>query len=405
MTEVGHLYMQTNESQNRTIHYVRAEDGTLTEVERCPTGGSGTGTFNYRANPAAIIIDGAQGVLLTADHRFLFLVNAYDNSVSSFGVGEDGKLNLLDVKRTGNIVTGSSGTAKSLAYAPSSATLYVLHTIGPNHIKMLSVDGEGMLTLREGGHTAVPPDKPARITTMLTLSPDERFLLVGCSIDEPPSANPDSSPIVWVQRNGKPHSIFANAPDPDGLAVFPVDEHGALGEPMFQDAGASSPWCPLFLTQRPNQFVIGFATSDGLALATLEPDGRVAAGPLVQADTSMGRGSGLCWMAITPDDRLIFATMTGYGYITSWRLDRNVLSVAKDPASPKVPGDGHFRGLGGIVGAAPNDMWMTPDGAYLYQIYPNASQLIGYSVQPDGGLIEVTRADIPHNSPCGLAGF
>jgi len=70
-------------------------------------------------------------------------------------------------------------------------------------------------------------------------------------------------------------------------------------------------------------------------------------------------------MTITPDDRLVFATMTGYGYITSWRLDGNALSVAKDPASPKVPGDGTFRGLGGIVGAAPNDIWMTPDGAYL----------------------------------------
>ena len=42
-------------------------------------------------------------------------------------------------------------------------------------------------------------------------------------------------------------------------------------------------------------------------------------------------------MAITPDDRLVFATMTGYGYITSWRLDGNVLSIAKDPACPKVP--------------------------------------------------------------------
>lgn len=123
MTEIGHLYMQTNESRNRIIHYVRGEDGTLTEVERCPTGGSGTGSFNYRANPAAIIIDGAQGLLLTADHRFLFTVNAQDNSVSSFGVGEEGKLSLLDVKRTGNIVTGRSGTAKSLAYARSSATL------------------------------------------------------------------------------------------------------------------------------------------------------------------------------------------------------------------------------------------------------------------------------------------
>ena len=41
---VGHLYMQTNEDQNRVIHFARDEDGTLTEVERCPTGGSGCGT-------------------------------------------------------------------------------------------------------------------------------------------------------------------------------------------------------------------------------------------------------------------------------------------------------------------------------------------------------------------------
>jgi hypothetical protein len=56
----------------------------------------------------------------------MFAANAGDNSVSSFGVGEDGTLTLLDVKRTGNIVTGRGGTAKSLAYAPSSGTLYVV---------------------------------------------------------------------------------------------------------------------------------------------------------------------------------------------------------------------------------------------------------------------------------------
>jgi 6-phosphogluconolactonase (cycloisomerase 2 family) len=405
MSAIGHVYMQTNESQNRVIHYVRGEGGALTEVERSPTGASGAGTFNYRANPLALIVDGAQGLLLTRDRRFLFAVNAGDNSVSSFGIEAEGKLRLLDVKRTGNIVIGRSGTVKSLAYSPTSGTLYVLHTIGPHHVRMMSVDNEGMLTVCPEGYTAAPPDKPGRVVTMLTLSPDERFLLVGCSLDELPGANPDGSPIVWVKRNEKPHSIFANAPDPDGLAVFPVDEHGGLCEPMFQDAGASSPWCTMFLKNRRNQFVIGFATADGLSLATLESDGKVATGPVVQADTSMGKGSGLCWMAITPDDQLLFATMTGYGYITSWRLDRNALSIAKDPACPKVAGDGTFRGLGGIVGAAPNDMWMTPDGAYLYQIYPNASKLIGYAVQPDGGLVEVTSADIPYNSPQSLAGF
>jgi hypothetical protein len=44
-------------------------------------------------------------------------------------------------------------------------------------------------------------------------------------------------------------------------------------------------------------------------------------------------------------------------------------------------------------------MWMTPDGAYLYQIYGNASRLMGYAVRPDGALDEITSATIPYNSP------
>ncbi|HTT90738.1 MAG TPA: hypothetical protein VMF65_14390 [Acidimicrobiales bacterium] len=108
---------------------------------------------------------------------------------------------------------------------------------------------------------------------------------------------------------------------------------------------------------------------------------------------------------MTPDDRLVFATMTGHSYITSWRLEGNALQVAADPACRKVPGDGTFRDLGGTVGSGPIDMWMTPDGSYLYQIYPNASMVIGYAVQANGGLTEVTTADIPYNSAHSLAGF
>jgi hypothetical protein len=55
---------------------------------------------------------------MTPDKRLLFAINAGDNSVSSFEVAENGKLSLLDVKRTGNTVTWKSGTAKSLEYAP-----------------------------------------------------------------------------------------------------------------------------------------------------------------------------------------------------------------------------------------------------------------------------------------------
>ena len=49
-------------------------------------------------------------------------------------------------------------------------------------------------------------------------------------------------------------------------------------------------------------------------------------------------------------------------------------------------------------------MWMSPDGAYLYQMYPNASRLIGYAIRPDGWLEEITSAAIPYNTPQGVTG-
>src|SRR6266851_4506945 len=143
----GNLYMQTNEVRNTIVHYRWSASGTLTEVERVPTGGAGSGELSpiYHVNRPNDF-EGAGSVILTADRRFLFATNAGDNSVSSFAVSEDdGELALVDTKRTGN---ATSGGAKSLAYAPSSRTLYVLHTFGPDHLRLMSVDAKGKLTAR-----------------------------------------------------------------------------------------------------------------------------------------------------------------------------------------------------------------------------------------------------------------
>jgi hypothetical protein len=407
MMQGGHLYMQTNEIRNCIIHYHRAPDGTLTEAGRIFTGGAGSGTYKPVSGQesAPNAFEGANSVILTADRRFLFATNGGDNSVSSFAVGVDGKLTLLDAKRTGNVVDGRSGTAKALAYSPSHSTLYVLHAFGPDHLRLMSVDEEGNLTARPEGYTVNTPDKPNRVATMAVLTADEKFLVVGTTFDQPAKPNPDGSPILWVEKNGVPHSIASNAPDPDGLIVFPVGAYGALGEPKFQDGGGGSPWNVQFLRHRPDTFVLGYAVGDGVALGRIDEDGSLDIGPIAQIDTGPGKPAELCWLSVTSDDRLAFATIFGYGYVTSYRIDGNILSVAKDPACPKVPGDGTFRGLDGIVTSGPSDSWLSPDDAYLYQIYGNASKLIGYAVQPDGSLDEITSVEIPYNSPQGLTGF
>jgi hypothetical protein len=376
-------------------------------VERTATGGAGSGVFKPISGQesAPNAFEGAGSVILTPDRRFLFATNGGDNSVASFGVSEDGRLTLLDCKPTGNAVEGRSGTAKSLVYVPSRSTLIVLHSFGPEHLRLMSVDDGGKLTPRPERYTMNTHDKPDRVATMAALSPDEKFLFVGTTFDQPPTTNPDGTPILWVERHGAPHSIASNLPDPDGLALFRVGEDGALGQASFRDGGGGSPWYIAFLHARPDTFVVASTTGDGLLMGHIDEDGRIELGPLVPLDTSAGKPSEVCWLSVAPDDRLVFATTFGYSNITSYRINGNGLEIAKDPACPKVRGDGTFRALCGDISSGPSDSWVSPDGSYLYQIYGNASKLCGYATRPDGSLEEITSVTIPYNSPQGLAGF
>src|SRR6201984_3626070 len=137
----GHLYIQTNEVRNCIIHYRRSANGTLTEVERVATGGAGSGTFKPISGQerAPNSFEGAGRVILIPDLNLLFAPNGGNNSVSTFAVGEQGRLKLIDTKPTGNAVEGRSGTAKSLAYSPLKNMLYVVHSFGPDHIRIMSV--------------------------------------------------------------------------------------------------------------------------------------------------------------------------------------------------------------------------------------------------------------------------
>ena len=192
---------------------------------------------------------------------------------------------------------------------------------------------------------------------------------------------------------------------PDGLVVFPIRKDGKLGTARFHDAGGGSPFYIAFLRSQPDSFVLGEAVGDGCVMGRIDAAGKITIGPLVQIDTSAGKPSELCWLAISPDDRTVLATNFGYSNISSDHINGSGLEFAKDPACPKVPGDGTFRALCGDVSSGPSDNWITPDGAYLYQIYGNASKLVGYATQPDGSLNEITSVTIPYSSPQGLTGF
>src|SRR6476646_4212854 len=365
----GQLYMQTNETRNFVVHYRRSANGTLTEIERIATGGRGSGTYKPISGQesAPNSFEGANSVILSPDRKFLFATNGGDNSVSSFAVGDQGRLKQIDTKPTGQAVKGKSGTAKSLAYSPSKEMLYVVHSFGPDHIRLMSVSSDGKLTTRKERYTANTPEKPHRVPTMGVLSPDERFFLVGTTFDLPIAISgtyPDGSPILWVPGpDGKPRSVASNAPDPDGIVVFRVDANGTLGDPSFQDGGGGSPFYISFLHDRPDTFIVAYAVGDGVSMCRIDEDGRIGVGKVVPINTRRGKIAELCWLPVSPDDRLLYGTVFGYSNISTFHIDGLEIRIAKDPACPEVEGDGTFRGLCGDVSSGPSDNWLSPDGA------------------------------------------
>ena len=87
-----------------------------------------------------------------------------------------------------------------------SRTLFVVHTFGPDHIRLLSVDDEGNLTPRPEKYSVSTMDWPNRVPTMAVLSPDGKFLILGTTFDELPSRkNPDGSLILWIPRETTAH--------------------------------------------------------------------------------------------------------------------------------------------------------------------------------------------------------
>ncbi len=392
---IGTLYMQTNGIKNEIIQYARMNDGGLEEVRRIATGGAGSGTYKpiYDQPSEPNPFEGVKSVILTADHKWLFTTNGGNNTVSSFKVADNGVLTLVDVQPTGQPVTGKSGTAKSLAYAENTHTLYVCHSFGPDHIHMFSVNN-GMLTQKPGSYTANIGDKH-RVTTEIILTPNNKYLLVNNLFDQMPGKNPDGTPIV----------VVANMVDKDGLVVFPINTDGSLGTATFQDAGGAAGFDLAFLHGSEHTFINSYAGSGGIAMCNIDASGKVTCSPVVPINQQIGMPSELCWIQITPDNSHVYGTVFGYSYVSSFKIDNGNISVQQDPAADAVPGDGTFKALDKVVSSGPNDSWLSPDGKYFYQIYPNASKLIGYRTNADGKLYKIDTQAIPYTSPQGLAGF
>ena len=390
----SHVYVQTNELENKIIDFYRGDDGVLKEAARVSTAGRGSGEFKpvTGQESAPNPFEGAGSVIVTPDKKYLFATNGGNNTVSVFAISDRG-LALLDSEPTGQPVSGRSGTAKSLAYNPDTGVLYVLHTFGPDHVRILDFKA-GKLIARPEQYTVNTKAKTDRLPTQAVLSPDGRFLLVDILFDRRPGMKPDGSPDLAV----------ANEKDMDGLVVFPVLANGNLGRPVFNDAGGKAAFFIRFLPGSSTQFINAFAASDGLAVASINKAGKVQTSAVVPIDASKGMPSELCWIAISGDGKYVYSSNFGLSSVSVYSLNGTTLRLIKDHAV-REEGDGKFASINMVPTSAPSDSWASSDGRNFYQLYPNASKIVSYAIQQGGSLKKIGEAKVPYQSPQGAAGF
>jgi 6-phosphogluconolactonase len=276
--DVATVYTQTNAAAGNEIVALSSTGGSLHEVARFATGGTGTGSGL-----------GSQGAVFASDDRLL-AVNAGSNSLSLFHIGRSGTLDRTDVEPTSGVRPVSVTVHDNIAYVVNA---------GDRTVSGFRIRG-GSLVPIAGSVQNLPGNGAAQIS----FDSDGRRLVV----TEKTTQTIDVLPV----RDGVAGAAVSNpstGPTPFGFAIDRRDHvivSNAVG------GGASS------------------VSSYGLT-------GRTGLTPISSAvgDTQ----SAACWIALSSNGRYAYTTNAASGSISSYTLAADG-SLALANAQAALPGGG-----------------------------------------------------------------
>src|SRR5581483_1584558 len=123
----GGVYINTNQTNNEVWAYTRASDGTLTLAGKFSTQGNGSNTSHLESQGS---------IILSKNGKFLFVVNAVSNDITSFAVGPNAQLSFIGRYPSGGLFPNS--------LALRGNTLYVTNYDG-DMIAAFRANTSGML--------------------------------------------------------------------------------------------------------------------------------------------------------------------------------------------------------------------------------------------------------------------
>jgi len=383
---VGAVYAMTNgngqvdgtniQGPNSIVAYGRNGDGTLNLIGSFLTQGNGG---DYDGGEGLDPLISANAVIKTDDNEQLFAVNAGSNTVTSFNIQDDFSLVL-------------AGTPQ-----PTGA-------IGPNSIAYKSAPGDGVKGIiyvsditRSEFLTLGEPQHQGTVTGFWVLTDGSLSPIAGSrrNLANRPSAiqfSPDGNWLVVTSINAG--AVALGSGSEDELVVYNVSTDGTL---------SASQWGAATSTLRGNTegrnlpSAIGFDIAPGNIVVVTEarefqPDGTPPAFPAlqdgsvstwqIQADGSLtpmsldvrtgegNTGRTACWIGFTPDYSTFFVSNAIDAGIASFNFGGGNINLVDQFAGQGTGTNGAdngpdaFASTDGFI-----DLWISDDGAYLYQLY------------------------------------
>jgi 6-phosphogluconolactonase (cycloisomerase 2 family) len=319
----GKVFTSTNAvGANELLVYDTGPGGALSLQTRVATQGQGTGTGL-----------GNQGaVTLSGNGRFVFVVNALSNTVSTFFIRRNG-LTLVS--------TVDSGGERPISVTEHDGIVYVLNAGGAGNVA----------GFRNGWGTLKPL---ADGTRPLSASGGTGPAQVGFS--------PDGDVLVVTEKAT------------NKLTSYRVRHDGRLGDPVVTASSGMTPFG--FTFDRRGTLLVSEAFGGAAGASAVSSYGFeqwVPAQPMLISASVPDTQSAACWVVVTPNGRYAYVTNTASGNVSSFAVQR----------SGKIS---LLKAVAGAGGAGPIDAAVSANGRGLFVLNSGSQTISSFTISRDGSL-------------------
>jgi len=336
-----YIYTLLNQSSGNAVQtYLQGSNGKLKLVGQTETGGLGTSKGL-----------GSQGALtFSKSGRYLFAVNAGDNTVSMFSVS-NGSLTLLDVEKTG----------------------------GPTPISV--TESDGLVYVLNQGNTSTVGNIQGFANFLGELIPIPRATA-------PLSGLGVGGVEVKFTPNGQ--GVVVAEKVSNYIDTFQLDARGLPEQTTYQKSNGQTPFGfdfdsegRLFVTE-----AVG-GTTNASTVSSYSLDKMLNLKTISQSVATLQTAA--CWDVVSPNGRFVYTGNAGSGSVSGFRIGSTGAISLVTPS-----------GVTGTTGGHTLDTAMSADNQYLYVLSSGNQQITTFRVLANGSL---ALADTATSLPVGTTGL